>query len=386
MDVSKLPHHFYVPAFSIQVGDKELLNENVEIFSVSVNNTLKGADDFSFTINNPIDPKGKDFLFLLNGMFSTDFDNPQNKVTIKMGYGDRSKLITVFSGIITAIDVTFPANGVSQMTIKGYDRSHKMMKQQHSDSWGSDNKPVTFSDVVKQIAGKPAYGFGTAHVENTKEKHKQVKQDRQSDFDFIQKKLAEEIGFEVFVFDNDIYFRPRQNISQSFTAELFWRNTLISFSPKINTAKQVSEVQVRGWNPATQQAIIGKATAGSEQGKDAGGRSGGESVASGRGNVKHVWRPVHTQKEADDIAKSILEQIALDYVTGNGECLGLPGDFKDESNETPGIIAGKNVKLSDLGSTFSKTYYIDKVSHSISTSGFKTTFEVTENSINERTI
>ena len=376
MDIAKLPHNFYVPAFSIEVNGKELLKEGVEIFNVKVNNTLKGADDFSFTVNNPkvvetTKFEDTEFRHLKNQLFKVG-----SNVTIKMGYGDRSRLKSVISGIITAIDFTFPANGISQMTIKGYDRSHKMMKGRHSDSWGSDNNPVTYSDVVKKIADKKQYRFGKSNIVETKEKHRQVKQDRQSDFNFIQKKLADEIGFEAFVINNDLYFRPRRNDSQDFVAELTWGRTLVSFSPKINTAKQVSEVQVRGWDPAKQKPIVGKAKRGSEQGRDRQGRSGGEAVATTQGEVvKNIWRPVSTQKEADDIAKSILEKIALDYITGSGESLGLPE-----------IVPGTNIKLKGLGITFNKLYYVERVSHSISTSGYKTTFEITENTINERTI
>lgn len=383
MNVAQLPHNFYAPAFSVQVNGRDLLDiefvilketkkrKGVEIFSVAVTNALKGADDFSLTVNNPIDPGAKDFRYLEKQLFKVE-----SSVIVKMGYGDRRQVKQVFSGIITAVDVTFPSNGVSQMTIKGYDRSHKMMKAQHSDSWGSDKNPVTYSDVVKKIADKKEYRFGKLQIVETHERHRQIKQDRQSDFDFIQKKLADEIGFEVFVRDNDLYFRPRQNDRQDFDVELIWGRTLISFSPKINTAKQVSEVQVRGWDPAKQKPIIGKAKAGGEHGRDARERSGGQAVVAGQGEVvKHVWRPVSTQKEADDIAKSILEKTALDYVTGSGESLGLPD-----------IVAGRNIKLDGLGATFSKVYYIEKVSHSISASGYKTTFEIAENTINERTI
>lgn len=387
MNVDSLAHHFYAPAFSIQVGSKDLLKMGVEIFSVNVNNTLEGADDFSFTINNPIDPHAEDFRYLLQKLFSLEFNNPQNEIIIKMGYGDRSKLSQVFSGIITAIDLTFPANGVSQMTIKGYDRSHKMMKELNADSWGSDNKQVRYSDVVKEIAAKPNYNFDTSNVVDSLEKHRQIKKENgQSDFDFIQNKLAKEIGFEFFIIDKDLYFRPRQNDKEFFTAELFWGRTLISFSPKINTSKQVGEVQVRGWDPAKQKPIIGKAKSGKEKGKDAGGRTGGQAVSGNQGVVKYIWHPVKTQKEADDIAKAILEKTALDFITGSGECLGLPGDFKEGGKKEPAIIAGSNVSLQGLGKTFSKKYYVKKVSHTINTSGFKTTFEITENSINEETI
>ena len=370
MDIEKRYNNFYVPAFSVEVGKakKDLLKENVEIFSVSVNNTLKGSDDFSMTINNPIDIGANDFRYLKNNLFPIDKDND---VIIKMGYGDRSALTTVFSGIITAIDVSFPANGVSQLTIKGFDRSHKMMKSQHSDSWGSDNNRVKYSDVVKQIADKSQYRFGKSNIVDTREQHRQIKQNRQTDFDFIQKKLADEIGFEVFVRGEDLYFRPRANDSADVVAELIWGRTLVSFSPKLNTANQISEVEVRGWNSAQQRAIVGRARRGEEHGRDRGRQSGGEAVAATQGDVvRHIWRPVSTQREADDIAKSVLEKTALGFVTGSAESLGIPD-----------IVPGRNIMLSGLGKTFSKTYYIEKVTHSISTSGYKTTFDVTENTI-----
>jgi hypothetical protein len=370
MDIEKRHNHFYVPAFSIRVGKKQedLLQHNVEIFSVTVNSTLKGADDFSFTVNNPIDPGADDFRYLKNQLFSVE---QTNDVTITMGYGDRSALQTVFSGIMTEVDLSFPANGVSQLTVKGFDRSHKMMKSQHSDSWGSDTNPVKYSDVVKKIADKPQYGFGKSQIVDTREKHRQIKQNRQSDFDFMQKKLADEIGFEVFVRGNDLYFRPRANDSSDTVAELVWGRTLLSFSPKINTAKQTSEVQVRGWDSSRQKAIVGKARPGDEHGRERGRKSGGEAVAATQGDVvKHIWKPVSTQKEADALAKSVLEKTALGYVTGSAESLGIPE-----------IMPGKNIQLSGLGKKFSKIYYIEKVTHTISTSGYKTTFDVTENSL-----
>jgi phage protein D len=370
VDIEKRHNNFYVPAFRIRVGkdQKDLLQLNVEIFSVTVNNTLKGADDFSFTVNNPIDLGADDYRYLKNQLFSVE---QTTDITIAMGYGDRSKLPTVFSGIITAVDMSFPANGVSQLTVKGFDRSHKMMKSQHSDSWGSDNNLVKYSDVVKKIADKAPYGFGKSQIVDTREKHRLIKQNRQTDYDFIQKKLADEIGFEVFVRGNDLHFRPRANDSSDIVAELVWGRTLVSFSPKIDTTKQISEVQVRGWDSAQQKAIVGRARRGDEHGKDRGRKSGGEAVAAMQGEVvKYIWKPVLTQKEADDLAKSVLEKTALGYVTGSAESLGIPE-----------IMPGKNIQLSGLGKTFSKIYYIEKVTHTISTSGYKTTFDVTENSI-----
>lgn len=357
------PHDFYAPAFVIKVEGQDLLKEKVEIFSVMVNRTIDGASDFSFTVNNPMDDKKRDFPYLAKNFFKVN-----SKVEIFMGYGDRSRLKRVFVGLITALDVSFPSNGVSQLTVKGYDRLHLLMKGTKSDSWGSANSPVKYSEVVRDIASIAEYHLGTSRITDTRERHRQVKQDKQSDYEFIKQKLADEISFEFFVDFDDIVFRSRSNDRKDVAATLKWGANLVSFSPQINTAEQIREVHVRGWDPNNQQAIIGRARSGSEHGRDGGDETGSESVAAN--NVRQIWRPVSTQREADDIARSILEKTALKFVTGSGESLGLPE-----------IEAGKDVELQGLGSKFSKSYYVEKVTHTINISGYKTTFNVTENSI-----
>lgn len=361
--LEKKYHNFYAPNFMIKVGGQDLLKEHVEIFSVTVNNTLEGADDCSFSVNNPFDPDGETFRYLAEGgLFEVD-----EELEVLVGYGDRSQLTSIFLGIITAVDVTFPANGISQLNIKGYDKSHKLMKEQRSDNFGSSERPVSYSEVVKEIIAKENYKLGTANVVDTREQHRQLKQDRQTDYDFIKNKLAGEISFEAFVFGNDFYFRPPANDKTDVVTTLEWGKTLISFSPKVNLASQVNEVEVRGWDPSKQEPIKGTATAGDEHGRDGGRESGADKV---RDTTKHMWRPVSTQKEADDLAKSVLDKLASELVTGSGECIGIPD-----------ILPGHNLELKGLGERFSRTYYIERTSHSVSTSGYKTTFNVKESTV-----
>lgn len=367
MDFAKLQfqyNNFYAPAFAIEVDGTDLLKKTVEVFSMTVNNTLEGADDFSFTVNNLRDVDKNEFPYLQNGLFEVG-----KKVEVKVGYGDRKKLQTIFLGLITSVDVSFPANGISQLTVKGFDFSHKMMKGKQSFNWGAQ-KPIKYSDIVKKMA-KEKYHLNTAEVFNTFGEHQQLKQDRESDYDFLKKKVAEKIGFELFVFKNDIYFRPPANDSPTVVTSLEWGKSLISFSPQINTAQQVSEVEVRGWDPDNQATFIGVGKRGQEHGRDGNRASGGQEVEDTQGKVvKHVWKPVKSKKQALDLAKSILDELAQEFVTGSGECIGIPD-----------ILPGKNIRLEGLGRKFSKVYYIEKTTHSVSSSGYKTTFSIKENTI-----
>jgi phage protein D len=360
-ELSKNYHNFLAPAFVIEVQGKDLLKEAIEVFGVTVNLTLEGASDFSFTVNNPF--KSGDFEYLKKGLFTVGSD-----AVVKYGYGDHSRLTTLLVGLITEVEIRFPTNGISQLSIKGFDLSHKMMKEKISKNWGSD-EPIKYSDIVKKIAGR--YSLSTSKVEDTGEPHRQIKQDRESDYDFIKKKLAEKIGFEVFVFEKELYFRPPANDKKEEVTSLKWRRELFSFAPRISLENQIGAVEVRGWDPATQKPIIGKAERGQERGRDRGRQSGGEAVQASQGETtRHFWRPVPNQREADDLAKSILDRLSEGFVTGNGECIGLPE-----------IQPGKNIELTGLGKMFSKIYYIEKATHTIGTSGYKTTFSVKENTI-----
>lgn len=356
---------FYAPSFVLEAKGKDILKESVEVFNVTVNCTLEGASDFSFTISNPFTPDRKDFVHLKKGsLFEVN-----NEVEIKMGYGDRKNVATILVGLITSVEVSFPANGISQLTVKGYDRSHKMMKGQHSKPWGSDNKPVKYSDIAKELAGK--YGLGTSKIEDSKEQHRHLKQDRVSDYAFIKEKLAKEIGFETFVRGADFYFRAPKDDSKNPLTTLHWGRTLLSFSPEINTAEQVSEVEVRGWDSSQQKPIIGKAQKGQERGRDGGRKSGGDLIEGAQGKItKHIWKPVTSKKQAEDLAKAVLDKLSEGLLKGSGECIGIPD-----------ILPGENIALDGLGEKFKKTYYIERASHSISASGYKTTFNVKETTI-----
>jgi phage protein D len=76
---------------------------------------------------------------------------------------------------------------------------------------------------------------------------------------------------------------------------------------------------------------------------------------------------VFSQAEADQRAKAALNERAKDFLTGDGESMGLPE-----------LRPGRNVELAGLGAPFSKTYYIQQATHKIDTNGYRTRFKVKE--------
>jgi phage protein D len=175
----------------------------------------------------------------------------------------------------------------------------------------------------------------------------------------------------VFTFDRTFHFRQPAS-DQSALVTLEWGKGLVSFSPELNISEQVTAVEVRGWNVATKDEIVGRARTGDELGRDSGKRSGGEylEAAAREPQTLKMRFPVRSQQEADQKARSILKQRSEQFIKGSGESIGLPE-----------ILPNTNIELRGLGALFSKTYFVEQATHTISTSGYKTTFRVKETTI-----
>ncbi|MDJ0747486.1 MAG: hypothetical protein QNJ32_29675 [Xenococcaceae cyanobacterium MO_167.B27] len=159
MDIKTLESEyqkFYTPTFKILVGEngeekeRNIVNKGVEVISLNVDNTLDGADTFSFTVFNAFDITNKDITKKEVLWFGDDDDSLfkfGKQVEIKLGYANNIK--TLMIGLITSVKVDFPSGSPPQMEVSGFDLSYKMMKEKKPRSWDDDR---TDSYVVKNIA------------------------------------------------------------------------------------------------------------------------------------------------------------------------------------------------------------------------------------------
>ncbi len=353
LGIAKQYKNFYAPSYQVLVDGKDIATEHyVEMTRVHFEDVLDGADRFSITVNDP-GPKWID-----NGLFE-----PGKEITIKMGYVD--KLSTMIIGEVISLSPSFPSDGSPQLEISGYDLSHQFTRVRKQRSF-RDKKD---SEVVQMIASEAKHKLST-QIETTDTVHPHIVQNRQTDYDFI-KSLAERNFFEFLVKERTLYFqRPRRDRSAIMSLE--YGSALLSFSPELNTANQVSEVTVRGWNPSAKEEIVGRARRGSEEARQSGRQSGGDIVEETYGTVEEriMDRPVFTQQEADNLALSILNRLSEGLVSGSANCIGIPE-----------IRVGENIELKGVGKKFSKKYYIERTTHTISNAGYMMTFNVKENTI-----
>ncbi len=369
-DIERARASFYAPAFDLKVAEANVVRElHLEITSVRVEQSLEGADRFSFVINNGWDISKREFI-KVRGKTLPEFFEFGAPAEIRMGYGDRSALDLMLMGIVTELSTSFPASGLPQLTISGYDHSFRLMKGSESQNW-SDKKD---SDVAREMAR--VYNL-TANVEDTSVTYPKIEKSQESAAQFLTR-LAERSGFEFFVVNKELVFRRPAN-DKTGSIELVWGRGLMSFSPEIKLSEQVTEVEVHGWNVQTKQPIVGHARKGDEPGRDRTRESGKPRVSGAEAlqkickndeGVLRVREPVFSQQQADQTARAILKRRSEGFVGGRGESIGIPE-----------IKPNANITLRGLGDLFSSTFYVHQATHTIDTSGYRTSFDVKDTTI-----
>jgi phage protein D len=227
------------------------------------------------------------------------------------------------------------------------------------------------SGAAHEIAGFHNLG---AKIETTQERHPQIEQNQESDFEFL-KKLADRNHFELFVDEKRILHFHKPNDTATAVARLSWGEGLLSFKPEANLAGQIAKVEVYGWDANKKEKIVGVAVAGEESGKKGSGKSAGEQLKAfvkdpSKQPVLRLRQPVYTQAEADKRARAALNERAKQFLTGDAESIGLPD-----------IRPDRNVTLDNLGSPFSKTYYVQQATHKIDGNGYRTRFKLKETNL-----
>lgn len=360
--LAKTYSDFYAPVYTVRVGGEDLMRDLfVAVSQVEVDLVLGAASRFSLTVTDCYNHKlrmfqtgrGVDLLGILS--FGAE-------VEIYMGYRDNRSMPVAMRGMITEITTSFPESGAPELAIAGYDHGFAMTIGKNSRTWSKSRD----SDAVQEIA---SFNNLNAVIETTGETHAQIEQNQESDWEFL-KKLAERNHFELYVDEKKTLHFAKPNDKAGPAVTLAYGEGLLSFKPEANLAGQISKVEVYGWNPKTKKAFIGIASAGEESGLT--GKSAGQHLNAfirdpSKQPTLRLRQPVFTQAEANQRAKAALNERAKEFLTGEGESIGLPEVRPD-----------RNVELSKLGIAFSKTYYIQQATHKIDSSGYRTRFKVKE--------
>ena len=316
----------------VKIGQKEI--SDAEVFDILVEADLDQPDMAAVTLSNQSTPWSSQA-------------KEGDAFEIRVGFTG-AKEGTVFKGEVTGVEPSFVANGPARVVVRGLNGLHKLARGKKSMSYTKQSD----ADIVKKICGDHGLSaeFGDATPSDPKYEH--VYQHNQTDLEFVRLRAAR-IGYEVLVQDKKLYFRKRTEKDSGITLDFgtSGQTTLEKFMPRLSTANQVSEVKVRGWDPDQKKEIIGSAKPSSSK---LGNNTGSAVTDKTHSGVLYfdVDVPIFSVQEANNIAKSILADRLMNFITGEGTCKGNP-DLK------PGIIVTANVGCT----RFNGKYYITAVKH-----------------------
>ena len=350
------PFDTLAPEFTLRVNGTVLPNgASADLIQLSVLDDVDAPGMFAVTLvawdTTQMKPKWID-----DALF-----NAGNPLQIEFGY--RNKTAVLMSGEITGLEADFPLSRPPTVTVRGYDRRHRLMRARKTRSFLN----TTDSDIARQIASDAGL---SPKVEDSGVRLPYVLQHNQTDLEFLAAR-ARRINFEVVVRDRDLLYRPRK-IAAEAALTLHREIELIEFRPRLSTVGQVPQLEVRGWDPAQKKEIVGKAGAGDEPQLMAGKAAGPAATrrAFDPGTSARVDAPVQSQDEADAMAKRAFAEMALGYIRADGVCIGEPR-----------LRAGIVIKIEGIGERFSGPYYVTAVEHSFAPKkGYRTSFSARRNS------
>jgi phage protein D len=262
-------------------------------------------------------------------------------------------------GEVTSLTLEDNAWG-TQLIVQGMDRSHALFRERRAEV----HLNVKYSDVVTTIAGRAGL---RAQADATATVHPYLSQNGLTDWEFLQM-MADEVGFDVWTEGRTLHFAAAARASAP-VAELERGKNLVHLTVVASGGgEHAKQVQVRGWDPATQRAVVSESAANATPGAQVG--IGAPSQVRGsfdNGKVVLTRTPVRTANQADKLAKAAAESMASGYLEVTGAASG-----------DPRLKARAAVKVTKAGTRFSGTYVLTEVRHIWETeAGYRTEFTAT---------
>lgn len=284
------------------------------------------------------------------------------QIKIQMGSGD-----LLIDGEITGLEPEFTANAIPTLIVRGYDRRHRLMRGQKTRSF-VQMKDSEIASQIARAAGLQVPDFNTQTQYDSKIKLDYVLQHNQSDLEFLQAR-ASRIGYELVITGKTLSFRPQpQNGLSQLT--LRFPDDITRFSPRLSSLNQVEQVEVRGWDMVQKKPVVARSRT-NDQPSGMGQERGSKEAWQAFGQTSQIQaeQPVMHSGEAARMAQGQFQQMALGYITGDGEGRG-----------SPGLQAGRFVDLQGLGKRFGGVYYVTAATHSFGPNQpYRTEFSVKRN-------
>ena len=344
---------FFAPECEITIGSLKLKSSEVSIPEVEVELAADGtAGGCRITIADKFEYKSTSWDSKLVSALQVGA-----KLKISMGYATKGE---VFFGYVD--DYTFEYNKDTgpRLYITGMDGLGYLMSVRSRVYAGEKKIDALVKQLLNDAVSAGAAEKVTVALSLSDMTVKRIVEGEDS-FTFLNT-LAKQLGVSFFCVNGELVFDKVTTFSLAITT-LEYGKGLLCFSKRLSLADQPGQVIVHG-RDVNNAAIKGeaKSTTLSGDGK------GAADIASKllKKSVYEEENPlVLTAEECKKLAQNRFDDLAKNFVHGEGECVGLPE-----------LIPGRFIKVSGMDKNTNGSYFLKKVVHVYNEEGYYTRFEV----------
>lgn len=346
--------HFTYPVSVVKIGGKDFADNKADLAISDVEVELSSGFEASiatFWIYNCYDQVACQFQF--DDIKSYIYMG--SSVAIGLGYGSTAR--EVFRGFISGVRFVYPRTGVPGVEVTAMDVKGIMM----SGSYSKQLTATSYSGAVKEILQKTAYtkmkssdiitSLDIADTPDASSLGSSSKDERtiemvcESDYEFVVK-AAKKFNYEFFTVGGVVYFRKAKSNTEVLI-ELGPGDGLRSFEVGYDITGLVESVEVRGMD-------AGKSSAITKTQKLQNTISKGSKAKSLLSKTEKVYidPTIASATEAGYRAAYLAEDISYRLGTLEAETVGIPE-----------LTPGRFVKIRNLGTAASNTFYVVNVRH-----------------------
>ena len=369
--------NFLTPAFRIELNGQDAGRKVIsDILEVSFTSDLANIDSFEFVLHDwdpvglrpryssPWDETGTPLRLSPGGPDVPNFE-PGAQVSLYMGYLEDGDLPLIMEGEVVSLAPSFPASGPPVCRVRALDGFLRRMQKTLVEG----NYSGTEKAIVDQLCRENDVPVRWATLDSEGEARADAEIEGTL-YDEVLKR-AKAYGLSLMVEQGaTLYLAQPSQSNDPPVAEFIWGRTLISFTPALSAAGQVSEVVVRGGDPDqsgdAQNVEVSRTWSDIGLSASALGPSGSADIETAVSGVRQILKPdgIRTEADAERAALAKLRELAATLITGSGSAIGLPT-----------LRAGATVTMAGMGARFDGTYRLTQATHAIGGSGYTTNFQ-----------
>jgi phage protein D len=339
-----------IPVASIKVGGQSVAIAEHDLEEIVIDTTYNLPAMATIRLHDPKLRWADGDTFAMGDKLSITLGPSRSMEDVQAG--------EVFVGEIVALEPTLSALGTNTFTIRGYDLSHRL----HIGTKSRTFLNMSDADIVTEIAR--GLGINTGDVA-TLPKQKYILQNNLSDFEFLSVR-AKRAGCLFSIVSNKVNFQKPEKMKTGPILEL--GETLRQLSLRMSSARQAQKLIVRGWDFRAKQAIVGNnvpAVLWNKNGLNSAGGAAAKTAFGMNGLSNLTTFAPQTKDEADAIALAAAVDQEGYFTEADGVAYGHPG-----------LVAGVQVELKEMGKKYSGKYYVTSATHIYNAAGYETHFTV----------